>query len=49
MVGLLVGVVQLLSHIQLCDPIDCSMPGFRVLCYLPEFAQIHVHRVGNAV
>ena len=27
----------------LCDPVDCSMPGFPVLHYLPEFAQIHVH------
>ena len=25
------------------DPIDCSMPDFPVLHYLPEFAQIHVH------
>ena len=31
----------------LCDPVDCSMPGFPVLCYLPEFAQTHVHRVSN--
>ena len=23
----------------LCDPMDCSMPGFRVLHYLPEFPQ----------
>ena len=27
----------------LCDPMDCSSPGFPVLCYLPEFAQTHVH------
>ena len=27
----------------LCDPVDCSMPGFPVLHYLLEFAQIHVH------
>ena len=27
----------------LCDLMDCSMPGFSVLHYLPEFAQIHVH------
>ena len=27
----------------------CSMPGFPVLHYLLEFAQIHVHRVGNAI
>ena len=26
----------------LCDPTDCSMPGFPVLHYLPEFAQTHV-------
>ena len=26
-----------------CDPMDCSMPGFPVLHYLPEFAQTHVH------
>ena len=25
------------------------MPYFPVLYYLPEFAQIHVHRVGNAI
>ena len=27
----------------LCDPMDCSMPGFAVLHYAPEFAQIHIH------
>ena len=27
----------------LCNPMGCSMPGFPVLHYLPEFAQIHVH------
>ena len=27
---------------------DYSMPGSSVLCCLPEFAQIHVHWVGNA-
>ena len=26
-----------------CDPVDCSIPSFPVLHYLPEFAQIHVH------
>ena len=25
------------------------MSGFLVLHYLPEFAQIHVHRVGDAI
>ena len=27
----------------LCDPMDCSTPGFLVLHYLPECAQTHVH------
>ena len=27
----------------LCDPMDCSVPDFLVLPYLPEFAQTHVH------
>ena len=27
----------------LCDPIDCSTPGFPVLHYRSEFAQIHAH------
>ena len=26
---------------------DCSMPGFLVLHHLPEFAQTHVHWVGD--
>ena len=34
----------------LCDPIDGSPPGSSpFLHYLPDFAQIHVHWVGNAV
>ena len=28
---------------------DCSIPGLPVLHYLPEFAQTHVHWVGDAV
>ena len=28
---------------------DCSMPAFPVLHYLPEFAQTHVHWVGDAI
>ena len=37
------------SCLTLCDPMDCSTPGFLVLHYLPEFAQIHVHWVGDAI
>ena len=33
----------------LCDPVDCSTPGFPVLHYLREFAQTHVHWVGDAI
>ena len=33
----------------LCDPMDCSTPGFPVLHYLPEFAQTHVHWVSDAI
>ena len=29
----------------LCNPMDCSMPGFPVLHHLPELAQTHVHWV----
>ena len=29
----------------LCDPMDCSTPGFPVLHHLPEFVQALVHRV----
>ena len=35
--------------LTLCNPIDCSMPGFHVLHCLPEFAQTHVHWVGDAI
>ena len=31
------------SCLTLCNPMDCSMPGFPVLHYLLEFAQTHVH------
>ena len=31
------------SCLTLCDPMDCSTPGFPVLQALPDFAQIHVH------
>ena len=33
----------------LCYPMDCSTPGFPVLHCLPEIAQIHVHRVCDAI
>ena len=37
-----VRIVQLLSSVQHCDPRACSTPGFPVLDYVLEFAQVHV-------
>ena len=33
----------------LCDPTDCSTPGFPVQHQLPELAQTQVHQVGDAM
>ena len=33
----------------LWDTMNCSMPGFPVHHHLPEFAQTHVHRIGDAI
>ena len=33
----------------LCDPTDCSTPGFPVHHQLPELTQAHVHQVGDAI
>ena len=33
----------------LCNPIDCSTPGFPVHHQLPEFTQTHVHWVSDAI
>ena len=33
----------------LCDPMDCSTPGFPVHHHLLELTQTHVHRVGDAI
>ena len=38
-----VAIVVQSPSLTLCDPMDCSTPGSSVLCYLPEFAQIHIH------
>ena len=36
------------SYPTLCDPMDCSTPGFPVHHQLPELAQIQVLRVSDA-
>ena len=35
--------VQLLTRVQLCNPMDCSTPGLPGHHQLPELAQTHVH------
>ena len=37
------------SSLTLCDPMDCSMVGPPLHHQLPEFTQIHVHRVSDAI
>ena len=44
---LLSSVAQLCP--TLCDPMDCSLPGFPVHHQLPELAQTHVHWVTDAI
>ena len=41
--------VQSLSHVQLCDPMDYSMPGLPVHNQLAEFTQTHVHGFSDAI
>jgi len=41
--------VQLLSHVQLLRPIDCSTPGLPVHHQHPEFTQTHVHWIGDTI
>ena len=35
--------------LALCDPMDCSMPGFPVLHYLLRFAQTYAYWIGDAI
>ena len=35
--------------LTLCDPVGFSTPGSSVLLYLPEFAEVHVHWIGDAI
>ena len=41
--------VKSLSRVWLCDPMDCSTPGFPVYHQVPEPTQTHVHRVSDAI
>ena len=33
----------------LCNPMDCSIPGFPVHHKFPELAQTHVHQISDAI
>ena len=35
--------------LTLCNPMNCSMPGFPVLHHLPELAQTYVYCVSDAI
>ena len=35
--------------LTLCNPMDCSTPGFPAHHQLPELTQTHVHPVGDAI
>ena len=37
------------SCLTLWEPMDCSTLGFPVHHQLPELAQTHVHRIGDAI
>ena len=37
------------SYLTLCEPMNCSTPGFPVFHCLPEFAETHVHWVSDAI
>ena len=37
------------SSLILCDPMNCPMPVFPVLRYLPEFAETCIHWVSDAI
>ena len=42
-------LVQLHSHVRLCDPMDCSRTGLPVHHQCPEFTQTQVHWVSDAI
>ena len=57
--GIIFWILFYVIHIQfssvaqscpnLCDPMNCSMPGLPVHHHLPEFTQTHFHRVSDAI
>ena len=55
-IGIVTSAISYLSSVQvtescatLCNPMDCRTQDFPVHNQLPEFVQIHVHQVGEAI
>ena len=48
-ISVYVYIVQSLSRVRLCNPMECSMPGFCVLHHLPKCAQTHIYWVSDAI
>ena len=46
---LVISSVQSLSCVQLCDPMNHSVPGLPVHHQFPESTQIRVHRAGDTI
>ena len=42
-------IVVVQSCPALCNPMNCSTPGFPVLHHLPELTHTHVHQVSDAI
>jgi len=40
---------MLLLCLTLCDPMDCSMLGLPACHHFPEFSQVHVHWISDAI
>ena len=57
--GIFIGLLSWILHylflsvgkscLTLCDSMHCNTPGFPVLHYFLEFAQTHVHWIGDAI
>jgi len=42
-------ILLLFSCPVLCNPMNCSMPGYPIPHHHPKFAQVHVHCIGDAI
>ena len=49
--GSMIGISSVVTQScpTLCDPMDCTTPGFPVHHLILDLAQTHAHRVGDAI